>query len=164
VTAVTLEATCHQDGSVLAPQVRTTTTSTHTTRRPNAADSTTRCPDVDGVAVDFVGFASVEDALTAGIELPCQFADPDLFFADAPEQVESAKALCADCPVRDVCLAAALARREPWGVWGGEWFLAGEAVGYKRPRGRPRKDYSPGPRPTRAPRGARPANRKEVAA
>lgn len=71
-------------------------------------------------------------------ELPCR-DEPELFFAEAPEDVEYAKALCSDCPVRMSCLAGALERREPWGVWGGELFLRGEVVPRKRPRGRPRK-------------------------
>jgi WhiB family redox-sensing transcriptional regulator len=37
------------------------------------------------------------------------------------------------------CLAGALARREPWGVWGGQIFERGTVVARKRPRGRPRK-------------------------
>lgn len=73
------------------------------------------------------------------VELPCRVADPELFFAEAPGDVEQAKALCLDCPVREVCLAGALARREPWGVWGGELFVQGIVVARKRPRGRPRK-------------------------
>ncbi len=36
------------------------------------------------------------------------------------------------------CLAGALERREPWGVWGGELFVSGVVVARKRPRGRPR--------------------------
>src|SRR4029450_2181644 len=72
-------------------------------------------------------------------ELPCRLVDPDLFFAEAPAGVEEAKALCWDCPVREACLAGALRRREPWGVWGGELFIAGVIVPHKRPRGRPRK-------------------------
>jgi WhiB family redox-sensing transcriptional regulator len=70
--------------------------------------------------------------------LPCT-ADPELFFAESPEDVEFAKALCRDCPVRLTCFAGAMERREPWGVWGGELFLRGEVVPRKRPRGRPRK-------------------------
>ena len=54
--------------------------------------------------------------------------------------VELAKALCLDCPVRAECLAGALERREPWGVWGGELFLQGVVIPRKRPRGRPRKN------------------------
>ena len=54
--------------------------------------------------------------------------------------VEVAKALCLDCPVRAECLAGALERREPWGVWGGELFLQGVVIPRKRPRGRPRKN------------------------
>lgn len=74
----------------------------------------------------------------SGLKLPCR-SDPDLFFAESPEDVESAKALCRGCPARLACLAGATRRREPWGVWGGELFLRGEIVPRKRPRGRPRK-------------------------
>jgi WhiB family transcriptional regulator, redox-sensing transcriptional regulator len=72
--------------------------------------------------------------------LPCHAYDADLWFAEAPADLERAKALCADCPVRRQCLSAALQRAEPWGVWGGEIFERGAVVSRKRPRGRPRKD------------------------
>ncbi|CAN5148378.1 MAG: WhiB family transcriptional regulator [Nocardioidaceae bacterium] len=72
--------------------------------------------------------------------LPCRNYDPELFFAETPADVEEAKALCLGCPVRAQCLAGALDRREPWGVWGGELFLQGTVIPRKRPRGRPRKD------------------------
>ena len=72
-------------------------------------------------------------------QLPCRTQDPELFFAESPEDVEYAKSLCADCPVRLDCLTGALERAEPWGVWGGEWFVQGVVVARKRPRGRPRK-------------------------
>ena len=72
-------------------------------------------------------------------DLPCHSGDPDLFFAESPADLQRAKALCADCPVRRGCLAAALERSEPWGVWGGEIFDRGAVVARKRPRGRPRK-------------------------
>jgi WhiB family transcriptional regulator, redox-sensing transcriptional regulator len=74
-----------------------------------------------------------------GQMLPCT-DEPDLFFAESPQDVEYAKDLCRGCPVRLACLTGALERREPWGVWGGELFLRGEIVPRKRPRGRPRKD------------------------
>jgi WhiB family transcriptional regulator, redox-sensing transcriptional regulator len=73
-------------------------------------------------------------------EFPCHADDPDLWFAEAPADLERAKTLCADCPVRRQCLAAALERAEPWGVWGGEILERGAIVNRKRPRGRPRKD------------------------
>jgi WhiB family redox-sensing transcriptional regulator len=73
-------------------------------------------------------------------ELPCHVSDPDLWFADSPSDLERAKALCVDCPIRINCLAAALERAEPWGVWGGEIFDRGSIVSRKRSRGRPRKD------------------------
>jgi WhiB family redox-sensing transcriptional regulator len=92
--------------------------------------------------------------------LPCRLVDPEVFFAESPADVEAAKALCRDCPVREACLAGALERREPWGVWGGELFIAGVVVARKRPRGRPRKHpvaepYGP---------GTKLAGRKEAAA
>ncbi len=78
--------------------------------------------------------ADVEEGL-----LPCRQEDPELFFAESPSDVEFAKALCGTCPLRDACLAGALERREPWGVWGGQLFLQGAVIPRKRPRGRPRK-------------------------
>jgi WhiB family redox-sensing transcriptional regulator len=74
-----------------------------------------------------------------GMDLPCA-EDPELFFAEAPADVEAAKALCQGCAARADCLEGALERREPWGVWGGELLLRGTVVPRKRPRGRPRKD------------------------
>ena len=76
--------------------------------------------------------------VAAGVRLPCS-SHPDLFFAENPQDVRRAKALCAGCPVRSACLAGALQRAEPWGVWGGELFLQGAVIAGKRPRGRPRK-------------------------
>jgi WhiB family redox-sensing transcriptional regulator len=85
---------------------------------------------------------SVLDRKAAGLadELPCRVNDAELFFAESPSDVELAKALCQGCPVRAECLAGALERREPWGVWGGELFLQGAVIPRKRPRGRPRKN------------------------
>jgi WhiB family redox-sensing transcriptional regulator len=73
-------------------------------------------------------------------ELPCRVQDPDLWFAEAPAELERAKAFCRSCPVRAACLLSALERSEPWGVWGGEIFDAGVVIARKRPRGRPRKN------------------------
>jgi WhiB family redox-sensing transcriptional regulator len=73
-------------------------------------------------------------------ELPCRTFDPDLWFAETPAELELAKSLCLECPFRVECLAGALERGEPWGVWGGEIFERGAVVPRKRPRGRPRKE------------------------
>ena len=72
--------------------------------------------------------------------LPCRVNDPELWFAESPSDVEFAKTLCTDCPVRDLCLDGAKQRREPWGVWGGQLFAQGVVIPRKRPRGRPRKN------------------------
>lgn len=72
--------------------------------------------------------------------LPCRNYDPDLWFSESPAELDLAKSLCGDCPLRLECLAGAVERQEPWGVWGGEIFERGAVVARKRPRGRPRKE------------------------
>ena len=79
---------------------------------------------------------------TAQLELPCWSEDPELFFAESPSDVESAKSVCGGCAIRFECLEGAIERREPWGVWGGELVLQGAVVARKRPRGRPRKEVA----------------------
>lgn len=54
----------------------------------------------------------------------CRDSNPDLFFpigttGQALEQIEAAKAICAECPVRQECLEFALATNQESGVWGG---------------------------------------------
>lgn len=79
------------------------------------------------------------EADQAGEDLPCRAHDAELWFAERPQDVEHAKSLCGECPLRAACLAGAKDRREPWGVWGGELFQSGVVIPRKRPRGRPRK-------------------------
>jgi len=80
-----------------------------------------------------------QDTTGLSLDLPCT-EEPELFFAESPQDVEQAKAMCRGCRARLACLAGALERREPWGVWGGELLMSGAIVPRKRPRGRPRKD------------------------
>jgi WhiB family redox-sensing transcriptional regulator len=80
-----------------------------------------------------------QDTTGLSLDLPCT-EDPELFFAESPQDVEQAKAMCRGCRARLACLAGALERGEPWGVWGGELLMRGAIVPRKRPRGRPRKD------------------------
>lgn len=53
---------------------------------------------------------------------PCADEPPEMFFNTTPYAVRTAKEVCGGCPVRTQCLAGALEREEPWGVWGGEVF------------------------------------------
>src|SRR5688572_19500926 len=62
-----------------------------------------------------------------------------LFFSENPAEAARAKAICARCTVRRLCLARALQRGEPFGVWGGEFLVDGQVVAVRRGRGRPRK-------------------------
>ncbi|MDR3202284.1 MAG: WhiB family transcriptional regulator, partial [Bifidobacteriaceae bacterium] len=71
--------------------------------------------------------------------LPCHTEDADLWFAEGEADIARAKGLCSACPLQVACLAGAIERREPWGVWGGESFVGGVIVQDKRGRGRPRK-------------------------
>jgi WhiB family redox-sensing transcriptional regulator len=54
----------------------------------------------------------------------CRDVDPELFFpvgttGPAAAQIESAKAVCLQCAVRDECLEWALTTGQDAGVWGG---------------------------------------------
>lgn len=82
------------------------------------------------------------DRVIAGL-VPCRSNDPELWFAEQTAQVELAKAMCQECPLIAGCLAGAIERSEPWGVWGGEVFVDGAVVPTKRGRGRPRKVRTP---------------------
>jgi WhiB family redox-sensing transcriptional regulator len=82
--------------------------------------------------------------LDAVIANSARCADPrstytPLFFSENPSEAARAKAICARCTVRCLCLARALQRGEPFGVWGGEFIVDGEVVAVRRGRGRPRK-------------------------
>jgi WhiB family transcriptional regulator, redox-sensing transcriptional regulator len=82
--------------------------------------------------------------------VPCRDGDHRLWFAEDPDDLELAKAHCRRCPLRAACLAGAIERREPCGVWGGEIFDRGQILPVKRRRGRPHADRA-------ADRGAGPA-------
>jgi WhiB family redox-sensing transcriptional regulator len=111
--------------------------------------ATMQWPDASVEAVAVIGSSNVEQSgiaalfglgnIQVGRDLPCA-EDPELFFAEAPADVEAAKALCQGCKIRMACLQGAIDRHEPWGVWGGELLLRGTVVPRKRPRGRPRKE------------------------
>jgi WhiB family transcriptional regulator, redox-sensing transcriptional regulator len=81
--------------------------------------------------------------------LPCQHS-PDLFFAQAPDDIRLAKTLCRHCPVQPACLDDALQRRELWGIWGGALFERGVIIADKRRRGRPAKEAISPPTAARA--------------
>ena len=62
-------------------------------------------PDVRQVfdQVSIMAVASSAAALPVGLDLPCT-EDPELFFAESPEDVETAKAMCRGCEARLACL------------------------------------------------------------
>lgn len=94
-----------------------------------------------------VGVASpdadwLNDASCAA-EGPAANAMLELFFSEELADIADAKRICATCPVMAECLEAAMERREPWGVWGGQLFTNGRVLLVKRRRGRPRKVTRP---------------------
>ena len=79
-------------------------------------------------------------AKTLDDPLPCHRENPRLWFSDQPTDLQLAKEYCQPCAMRRVCLAGAIERHEPHGVWGGEILAHGAIITEKRPRGRPRKE------------------------
>lgn len=51
----------------------------------------------------------------------CRGLDPLIFYpvTDEDAEAETAKTVCAECPVREPCLEHALGSREKDGIWGG---------------------------------------------
>jgi WhiB family redox-sensing transcriptional regulator len=49
----------------------------------------------------------------------CTDLDPDWFFPERGESTAVAKEVCMGCPVREECLAYALANGITSGIWGG---------------------------------------------
>jgi WhiB family redox-sensing transcriptional regulator len=66
-----------------------------------------------------------------------------LFFSEHELDLARAKAICGKCGLADRCLAGALDRSEPYGVWGGELLVDGRVVLVKRGRGRPPRQPRP---------------------
>lgn len=108
-----------------------------TCSRPEAAEAA--LGETTGALGALLALFDEPGAPRTGQDLPCRSGDADLWFAESPAELERAKSLCSSCPVRAACLAGALDREEPWGVWGGEIFERGVVVPRKRPRGRPNK-------------------------
>src|SRR5699024_361786 len=95
------------------PRLNTTTAQEHLVQYTSVLDSTS------GSSTGWP-LGSLLPADTAP-SLPCQdLTTADLWFAERTAEVEQAKALCQSCPIKRECLEGALARQEPWGVWGGE--------------------------------------------
>jgi len=49
----------------------------------------------------------------------CRGLDPEIFYPPTDDEADAAKAVCAECPVREPCLEFALSTREAEGIWGG---------------------------------------------
>ncbi len=93
-------------------------------------------PAAKGIILTLGSRLRTPSQVTSG-GLPCQQTDPALWFSSVPGELNLAKAYCRGCRNRRPCLAGALERAEPAGVWGGEIFEQGRIIDFKRRRGRP---------------------------
>jgi len=89
--------------------------------------------------VDVGSIGKAHEIKSMKVVIPCDSADPELFFSEEKEVIAQAKTLCGGCPMKAKCLTGALSRAEPAGVWGGELFDNGQVIQAKRMPGRPAK-------------------------
>ena len=97
--------------------------------KPGQSGSTPGFATNKHLSLDWKGGSAMKD-------LTLCFGLTDLFFSDELADIEIAKSFCAECPLRARCLEGAIQRREPCGVWGGQWIREGKPVVPGR-RGRP---------------------------
>lgn len=70
-------------------------------------------------------------------EAACRGMDSEVFFAEQRgRSTREARAVCAECPVSELCLEYALDRPEKMGVWGGTVPKEREAIRARRRRQR----------------------------
>lgn len=72
-------------------------------------------------AMDVEALEAVDTTGQWYLQGACRGLDAAIFYPDpdAVDDVTRALAVCAGCGVRETCLAHALGRREPTGIWGG---------------------------------------------
>lgn len=115
---------------------------TITTHRPSQTSHQPRTHTIDKevTAMETFDLFALLDAVGRTEIVPCREHDAEIWFAQTPDDVEFAKALCGTCPVVEECLTHAVETGAMWGIWGGQLFEWGVLVPKKRPRGRPRKE------------------------
>ena len=83
----------------------------------------------------------VEIEQSRPVPRPARLADPPVLLR-RPDRARQGPGDLLDLPVRTTCLARAIERDEPYGVWGGEVLISGR-VAEKRARGRPARRSRP---------------------
>jgi WhiB family redox-sensing transcriptional regulator len=100
-------------------------------------------PEADTEVDEFTGSVGESQDWTEAAACRAVPGASELFFSEEVPEIVAAKRICAECPVIAPCLEAAIARREPCGVWGGQLFDNGKIINRKRRRGRPPKVARP---------------------
>jgi len=90
--------------------------------------------ETKGVTIAFASPTPLDPALTWAC---ADHPEPELFHPVDDAALAAAQALCAACPVRELCLD--LGRRDEFGVWGGVLLENGRPLPAVRKPGRPRK-------------------------
>lgn len=124
---------------------------TITTHRPTQTSHQPRTHTIDKevTAMETFDLFALLDAVERTEIVPCREHDAEIWFAQTPDDVEFAKALCGTCPVVEECLTHAVETGAMWGIWGGQLFEWGVLVPKKRPAAaRARRPWLPRRRPT----------------
>jgi len=100
----------------------------------------TRRPSTDGDQAAADATSAPDGNVSWRTLAACRGLNPSLFYDPHPVAIDTAKQVCARCPVRATCKTQALAAGEEYGVWGG---LSAD----ERPAPKPSSPQRPGPPP-----------------
>ena len=88
--------------------------------RPQDETTSTDLGEASGPApVALAALRLADETYDWRLDAACRGLDPLVFHPSEGDEGLEAKAVCAECPVRQDCLDHALAVREKDGVWGG---------------------------------------------
>jgi WhiB family redox-sensing transcriptional regulator len=133
--------------TVMNEHTITSTTSSTTSSAMHTTSRLPQEPEMKGMGTDMLAPLSNEEfSPDWWDEALCRDGEGSLtsvYFSEELQDIARAKTICSECPVMLTCLEGAIARHEPWGVWGGQMFLNGKILATKRRRGRPPKTPRP---------------------
>jgi len=108
------------------------------TKRPEIIDLVIAAGAQQLVLAELEAAPDFPDALCA------QSPDPDLWFAETPDEVATAKAICRRCPALEACAIYALSQPDTVGIWGATDDSDRERLAKKTPHGISQELYEEG--------------------